>query len=342
MLWQTRVNPAVAELERRRRQSVLKFGILACCGMLILDSLTHIPGSSGDSGTSGAQGTLRGVASKKKDYEEVTHNQSLLITDCLFPTNTSAQAWTALAADLDISGMFRGEWHMINSSDLPNSNSNSNSNRSSNISVPLESQSQSRQSGRLMMQLKSVVIKNLDPLRYVYGLLRIFSDSTSISGTGSIMLPVQGVLEVASNRITLLSTPLTSQYIAMKPHEADIAAAIRRRRDALALNMNSTATRRLTFKYPKILGSNLVDETTNSSMTRHGRVYETDIKTTKAGKSEQAQARRALVTYFGPNSTEVELSRVEIEKIFSDRGMHTLDWFGLDSTLLDGAVRLLN
>lgn len=64
------------------------------------------------------------------------------------------------------------------------------------------------------MQLKSVVIKNMDSLRYLYGIIRIYS--ASVTTSGDMLIPVQGILQVDTNKLTLLSTPQKTQFISIR------------------------------------------------------------------------------------------------------------------------------
>ena len=206
-----------SDAERRRRHSVLKLGLMACFAMLLIDSL-HV-------GNGDVHG-LRGVPAKKKDYEIVSVNDSSFIRDQLSGANLSSisplnrskgfddnfvsgekvEDFKEMNEDSkdpnDISGVFKGEWI---------------------LSSPFGNKNYTQEKGRLLMQLKSVVIRNLPSLRYVYGILRVYAALPTVSG--DMLIPVQGLLEVANNEITLLSTPLKTQFISIlrQPLEDEIS-----------------------------------------------------------------------------------------------------------------------
>ncbi len=164
------------------------------------------------------------MPAKKKDYESVSFNDSLYISSLMFGKNYSLNMKqhtnTALDKDPgsrdvnDISGVFRGEWTtqgpqlftQSNNSIVTNSNNNVTSDRNSN------------DKGKLLIQLKSIVIKNLPSLRYVYGIMRVYAAIPSIAG--DMLIPVQGILEIESNAMTLLSTPQKTQFIAVSAGNA--------------------------------------------------------------------------------------------------------------------------
>ena len=113
----------------------------------------------------------------------------------------------------DISGVFRGEWTIEGPQLFINRNNSLNVNDSSSTST-----NDFKNKGNLLIQLKSIVIRNLPSLRYVYGIMRIYASLPSIAG--DMLIPVQGLLEVESNTLTLLSTPQKTQFIAMSAGNA--------------------------------------------------------------------------------------------------------------------------
>ena len=111
-----------------------------------------------------------------------------------------------------------------------NSNNNSYNNNKNTTSGGI-----SVGKGKLLIQLKSIVIKNLPSLRYVYGIVRIYAALPTIAG--DMLVPIQGLLEVESNTMTLLSTPQKTQFIAVSAGSAQNTT----KNTVDALLMNHTA-----------------------------------------------------------------------------------------------------
>lgn len=133
------------------------------------------------------------------------------------------------------------------------------------------------------------------------------------------MLPVQGILEVDSNIITLLTTSQTSQFVAMKPMDS---TSTKRRKNILN-SMNATSSRRLLFKYPDVVGlshrlnGNLSSTRTASNVSAIELASRGDLVLSSTNDISEGFLR----TFFGPNGTEVELSRVQLDKIISGEVM---------------------
>ena len=166
---------------------------------------------------------LRSAQAKKNEYESVSVNDSLYISNLMFGKNyslnmkrhmnTSFKIDPKMRDANDISGIFKGEWHMEGPPLLTAKNAsiivnNSRTTADSNVN----------DRGKLLIQLKSVVIANLPCLRYVYGVMRVYA--TPPSTAGDMLIPVQGLFEVETNTMTLLSTPLKTQFIAISAGDA--------------------------------------------------------------------------------------------------------------------------
>ena len=135
--------------------------------------------------------------------------------------------------------------------------------------------------------------------------------------SGDMILAVQGVLEVASNTITLLSTPNPSQFVAMRPMDHQGA----KRRKQILDSVNGTNTRRLFLKYPeslKFLSLTNGNISTQSLLTDRNKTSTAPVSSKKTTSlSVASKNSTSLLAHFGPNSTEVELSRIELEKVIS-------------------------
>jgi hypothetical protein len=127
--------------------------------------------------------------------------------------------------------------------------------------------------------------------------------------SGDTLLPVQGILEVNSRKLTLLSTPLTSQFIALKAVNRSVS-------DKTSLKVETMSSRRLQlFKQStKVLETNFTGSGTLN------KIFGTDVsRATSLKATSNITNDGNLFTYFGPNMKEVELSRIDISKIFSGK-----------------------
>eukprot|EP01041_Mallomonas_annulata_P000309 gene309-564_t len=187
----TALPPINDEQETRRRQQLIRLGLLVCFGLALMDT-----GSLSGGGVSSE--SIK-AANKPKI---VTDPRSELLTIKLNRLMRDVKVDMGSDVAKNATGLFKGYWKK---------SPNTNHTALSSSGTPSSSSSSSAQ-GRFIIQLRSLPIHNVANFTFVYGLMEL--DGFVPGGPlRSTVHPIQGVYSTADGTLTLIETPSRTQRL---------------------------------------------------------------------------------------------------------------------------------
>ena len=196
--------------ERARRQQYMRIGLFVLLFFILFDGRDKSPTNSSKSSSSS-----NASVTKEQEIEDIRLPNSFVLRN----VNAALTNYERPHA-INITAVYKGKWRQSLLSD----------------------------EGNIIMQYKSVPVKEVPGLLFVYGIIRLLTVSFDKS------FPVQGVLLSGSQRLTMLSTPLKSQRLVLQlltrtnessqadPSKSDKRTARRRRKVVVLSNSSNPSS----------------------------------------------------------------------------------------------------
>lgn len=177
--------PQVTDAELRRRQQLIRLGLLLCFGLALMDNGT--PTTPGISET----------ATSRTSIPKATDTDGLLAQLSRLNKMINSQKLPTSPFFAHANGIYRGKWRR-----LPGGNSSSTT---QDKGVPLV--------GKFTLQIRSFPISRVDNLSFVYGILQAEGLFPSSFPSQNAFVPMQGISSKVDGSLTLLATPTRSQKL---------------------------------------------------------------------------------------------------------------------------------
>jgi len=178
--------PQVTEAELRRRQQLIRLGLLVCFGLALMDTGPITPDINETSSSH---------SSKTQPASDGTRNNQISILNRLI----NAQEHTSMMGFPQVNGIYRGKWRR----------SSSNYQRNSSVTqahiIP--------EIGKFTLQLRTSPIAHVHNLTFVYGILQAEGLLPKSFPSQNVLFPMQGVYSKVDGSLTLLATPSRSHKL---------------------------------------------------------------------------------------------------------------------------------
>ena len=188
--------------DRLRRAQVVRLGLILCLLLALFDTG---PGSRGLGSVNESQADVK----KPSAYVETLNAH--------ISANAKRNLQTPMLFPRNVTGLYRGNWERLSTSSSSHGNVSASANnlvqQTPSIASSLSSlgaSSSSLSSGKILMQLKSVVIESVVDMSFVYGVIRM----TGAGARGADLLyPTQGVFLPTTGQLTMITSPYSTQKL---------------------------------------------------------------------------------------------------------------------------------
>lgn len=204
------------DVDRLRRQQIVRFGVIVCLILMLLDS-------------SNRQYTdARTIKNNTNSKANGVPNSKLLPRDFTYQLNmiskgSSLDGFDELIYPRNLTGMFRGSYS-----------------RKTEITRMLDivdNHGPDDISGRLLMQLRSISIPDVNDLHFVYGVIKLYGAGPRMS---DLLLPIQGISLPNFGIVTLLITHFKTQKLFLQLPGGNFTMGESVRNNSKITNLNSS------------------------------------------------------------------------------------------------------
>lgn len=175
------------DVDRLRRQQIVRFGVIVCLILMLLDSSNR---QYTDARAIKTNSKANGIPNSKLLPRDFTYQLNMI------SKGSSLDGFDELIYPRNLTGMFRGSYS-----------------RKTEITRMLDiadNQGPDNISGKLLMQLRSVSIPNVNDLHFVYGVIKLYGAGPRMS---DLLLPIQGISLPNFGIVTLLITHFKTQKL---------------------------------------------------------------------------------------------------------------------------------
>jgi hypothetical protein len=187
--------------DRLRRQQIIRLGVVICLILMLLQSSQFTAGPAVK--TTSSSNSNNGVSNANSLPHDFTTQLNMISKG-----SSQVDGLDQLIYPRNLTGMFKGNWKT--DSGIRNLNDIENSNNAFT-------------SGKLLMQLRSVTIPNVNDLYFIYGVIKLYGAGPRMT---DMLLPIQGISLPNFGIVNLMITPYKTQKLVLQLPAGNITSSI--------------------------------------------------------------------------------------------------------------------